>query len=486
VSDLVGYEAAVSFLRSKRGEGSPRRARLSKVAGLRLGFGAMVALLVFSAVEAYRIQDTASRQTAEIYHRFVQQGDTLYRIRRLLFMGSIYTRDFLLSQQGDRAEIFRKQLQALKADANATLDELQLTAAGNGSFPKVRANVQEFWTVLESTLGWTQEMRSSRAYQFVQSEVVPRRNAAGDLLRELATVNESVLKNSEAEFARSRRAAMFWLSGVVAFSVLLGLMVARFSLSYAGRLEREGLRRFEEVTQAKKDLEQLSARLLEIQEDERKRLSRELHDEIGQTLTALRIEISHALAGWRGGSPETQARLEQARALAEKTLQSVRNTSLLLRPALLDDLGLEPALQWQVEDFIRRSGIRCSFAGEGLQEPLPDAHKTCVYRVVQEALNNCEKHAGATEVRLRVRQTEQALTVQIEDNGRGFAVDKSGAPIGRAGLGILGMRERAANLGGVLKLESTEGKGTRLSLALPLIQPGARLEIPVAAGGVKS
>lgn len=210
-----------------------------------------------------------------------------------------------MSQQGDRAEIFRKQLQALKADANATLDELQLTAAGNGSFPKVRANVQEFWTVLESTLGWTQEMRRSRAYQFVQSEVVPRRNAAGDLLRELATVNESVLKNSEAEFARSRRAAMLWLSGVVAFSVLLGLMVARFSLSYAGRLEREGLRRFEEVTQAKKDLEQLSARLLEIQEDERKRLSRELHDEIGQTLTALRIEISHALAGWRGLARDT-------------------------------------------------------------------------------------------------------------------------------------------------------------------------------------
>ena len=483
---MLGYEAAVSFLRSKHGEGLPRRARLSKVAGLRLGFGGMIALLLLSAVEAHRIQDSASRQTAEIYHRFVQQGDTLYRVRRLLFLGSIYTRDFLLSHQGDRAAIFRKQLESLKADASAALDELQRTAGGNGSFPRVRANVQEFWAVLQSTLEWTEEMRRTRAYEFVQSEVAPRRNAAGDLLRGLVTVNESVLKSSEAEFARSRRAAMLWLSGAVAFSVLLGLMVARFSLSYARRLERESLRQFEEVAQAKKDLGQLSARLLEIQEDERKRLSRELHDEIGQTLTALRIEISHALAGWRVGTPETQARLEQARVLVERTLQSVRNTSLLLRPSLLDDLGLEPALQWQVEDFNRRSGIRCWFSGEGLQEPLPDAHKTCVYRVVQEALNNCEKHASATEVRLRVRQTEQALTVQIEDNGRGFAIARSGAPIGRAGLGILGMRERAANLGGALRLESTEGEGTRLSLSLPLAEPGARLEIPVAAGGVKS
>jgi signal transduction histidine kinase len=291
------------------------------------------------------------------------------------------------------------------------------------------------------------------------------------MVRELVDASQNALQQSEAEFARSRTTAMLRLFGMMGLCVLLGLAVVYFSLRYAGKAERESLQQFQQVTQAKQALEQLSARLLEIQEDERRRLSRELHDEIGQTLTALRIEISHAQAAWKAGSPAIQARLEQARSLAEKTVEIIRNISLLLRPSLLDDLGLEPALQYQVEDFSRRSGIRCSFSQDGLQEALPDALKTCVYRVVQEALNNCQKHAAATQVQLRVRQSEQTVTVHIEDNGRGFALDQSGNPAGSAGLGFLGMRERAASLGGSLKLDSALGQGTRLSLILPLAPP---------------
>ena len=459
--------------------------RLSRLAVLRLGFGGMIALLLFSALEAYRIQQTASRQTAETYHRFVQETDTLYRIRRALFLGSIYTRDFFLSNQRDGADTFRNQLQGLKAEADAALGQLQLATANQQLFSGLRANVQEFWTILEPPLGWSSEMRRARAFEFVQSEVAPRRSATGGMVRELVEASQNALRQSETEFARSRTTAMLRLFGMMGLCVVLGLVVVHFSMRYAGRAERESLLRFEEVTQAKRDLERLSARLLEIQEDERRRLSRELHDEIGQTLTALRIEISHAQAAWKAGSLAVPARLEQARSLAEKTVRTVRNISLLLRPSLLDDLGLEPALQWQAEDFSRRSGIRCSFSEEGLEEALPDTLKTCVYRVVQEALNNCQKHAGATEVQLRLRQTGQTLAVQIEDNGRGFAADQSGNPAGRAGLGILGMKERVASLGGSLKLESAEGKGTRLSLILPLAPPaqGAGIGLETAGKG---
>jgi signal transduction histidine kinase len=250
--------------------------------------------------------------------------------------------------------------------------------------------------------------------------------------------------------------------------ILLGLAVAHISLGHAGRLEREGVRRFQEVTQAKQDLEQLSARLLEIQEDERRRIARELHDEIGQTLTALRIEISRAQAAFKAGSASARDRLEEARALAEKTLKTVRDISLLLRPALLDDLGLAAALQWQSEDFSRRAGIPCRYSEEGLEDALPDAHKTCVYRVVQEALNNCEKHSGAGEVRLTVRQSGRELRVEIGDDGHGFRPDSQGNPAGVAGLGILGMRERAAMLGGTLEVETDPQRGTRVRLSLPM------------------
>jgi signal transduction histidine kinase len=161
-------------------------------------------------------------------------------------------------------------------------------------------------------------------------------------------------------------------------------------------------------------------------------------------------------------------RLRRARDLTEKTVQTVRNIALLLRPALLDDLGLVPALQWQLEEFIRRSGIGCDFSEEGVDDMLPDSVKTCVYRVVQEALHNCEKHAGANRVSIALRQLPESLAVEVRDNGCGFALNEKSMPHRKAGLGILGMRERAAKVGGILALETSPGQGTRLSLRIPL------------------
>jgi signal transduction histidine kinase len=157
---------------------------------------------------------------------------------------------------------------------------------------------------------------------------------------------------------------------------------------------------------------------------------------------------------------------------------------LLLRPALLDDLGLVPALQWQLEEFARRSGIGCEFSGDGVDDMLPDSVKTCVYRVVQEALHNCEKHAGANRVSVGLREHPDSLTVEVRDNGCGFELNEKSMPNRGAGLGILGMRERAARLGGTLTVETAPGMGTLLTLRLPLVatpavaaeQPGASSE----------
>ena len=458
-----------------------RGGRLGKPAVLRLGFAGMIALLVLSAAESYRIQQAASVQTAQIYRRFAEEMDTQTRLRRLLYLGSINTRDYFLSDEADRLEALRRQLRELRSEAAVELDRLRLAGSSSGSFAALREKVDDFWGILESTPERTSGMRGSQLHGYVQSEIVPRRNSAGAVLLELAGARQSALRAGEAEFQRSRQTALWRLLGMMGLCLALGLAVARFSLRHTARLEQESLRRLEEVTQAKRDLEQLSARLLEIQEDERRRIARELHDEIGQTLTALRIEISRAQAAWKAGSPETRDRLEEARLLAERTVDTVRNISLLLRPSLLDDLGLAPALQWQAEDFSRRSGIPCSFSEEGLEEALPDALKTCVYRIVQEALNNCEKHAGATAVTVVVCQRDGELAVQVADNGRGFALDRYGNPAGSGGLGILGIRERLARLGGSLNLESGAGRGTRLEIRLPVPRPSA--EASLAAAG---
>jgi len=440
------------------------RSRGSETSRFRFGFGVMIALLLVVAFEAYRIQESASRQADEIYRKYVRTGDTMAGVRRLIYLGSISARDYFLSRAPDRRETFRKQYQQLRAESAGLLDDFE-RSAGTGRRPaELRARVLEFWSAIEAAIQGPGSPGTADAYGFVQSEIVPRRTAASALLLELAEANEQAMRDSEAEFQSSRRGALYRLFAMVGLCVVVALVVARLSLGHAARSELESRLRFEEVAQARRDLQQLSARLLQIQEDERTRLSRELHDEIGQTLTALRLAISRALSWLPTQPPAAEASLEEARLLAEKTVETVRNISVLLRPSLLDDLGLEPALQWQAEDFSRRSGIRCGFSSDGLDENLPAAHRTCVYRVVQEALTNCAKHSAATHVDIHVRQADGELKLEVADNGKGFPMDAQRA----AGLGILGMRERAAALGGQLLLESAPGEGTRVSIRLPL------------------
>jgi signal transduction histidine kinase len=285
-----------------------------------------------------------------------------------------------------------------------------------------------------------------------------------------------MLENSEGEFAGTRRRAAEGLLLMLGLGVLLSVLVTRFSLRHADNLEREADRHFAAVEQAKQELQQLSARLLEIEEEGRRKLSRELHDEIGQTLALLQIEISHAQALLPGTPAELRDRLARSRELAERTVQSIRNISGVLRPALLDDLGLVPALQFQLEDFLRRSNIACEFTEDGVEDRLPDAVKTCVYRVVQEALHNCEKHSGASKVRVTVRQLDEYLLAEVEDDGHGFSSNAQRS----TGLGLLGMRERSANAGGTLVVDSAPGQGTRIALRIPLrssntVQPKAEV-----------
>jgi signal transduction histidine kinase len=204
-----------------------------------------------------------------------------------------------------------------------------------------------------------------------------------------------------------------------------------------------------------------SARLITVQEEERKRLSRELHDGVGQIITALKMELSRV----KGAADESDAvRLQRARAHADEALATIRNVSRLLRPTLLDDLGLEAALQWHVEDFGRRTGIHSElFYQLPSVGSLSDAVNTCVYRTVQEALNNCEKHSAARQVTVTVSDQPDGMWISVSDDGRGL----------RSGLGsqdqygIRGMRERAHILGGKLQVESEVGKGTTVILNLP-------------------
>lgn len=447
---------------------------LSKRAVLRTGYGAVIALLVLSAVEAYRIQVSVSEQHLEIYRHYVEQEAALAALRRNLWQAGTDVRDFFIETTPEQAVLLREQIAALKSDDAVALDRLAKSGVTPDVIVKLRRSLDEFWGIVDPVPRSMLELPNDRQFEFLQREIVPRRGELYSALLELAAADQQRLQENEREFAAARQLAARRLVALLAVSVLLGFLVARLSLRHAENLERQAEHHLAEVEQARGELQELSARLLEIEEEGRRQLSRELHDEIGQTLALLQIEISHAQSMLPAHPEVARERLQHARAFAERTVQTIRNMSLLLRPTLLDDLGLAPALQFQLEDFLRRSGIACEYVEEGVSDRLPDAVKTCVYRVVQEALHNCEKHSGAASVRVVVRQLPDTLIAEVEDNGRGFVLGER-----RKGLGLLGLRERAAAAGGSVVIDSAPGHGTRIALRIPLPAVADQKEVNV-------
>jgi signal transduction histidine kinase len=440
----------------------------TKRAALRTGYGAVIAVLVLSAIEAYRIQVSVSQQHLEIYRRFVEQDEALSTLRRNLWLAGNRVRDFFIDPTPSSGDELSKNMLALQAENDRALRVLAGYPRYRSVVPQLRASLGEFWAVVEPLPRTMLHATREEEMGFLAREVVPRRGELYNALRDLTLADQRMLQDSQGEFAGTRRRAAGRLLLMLGVGLLLSILVARLSLRHAENLEREADRHFAEVEQTRGELQRLSARLLEIEEEGRRRLSRELHDEIGQTLALLQIELSRAQAFPASPPAALREHLDRAHALAERTVQTIRNISGLLRPALLDDLGLVPALQFQLEDFLRRSGIVCEFVEEGVADYLPDPVKTCVYRVVQEALHNCEKHSGARKVRVSVRQFPEALVAEIEDDGTGFQMNDQHRPVRSAGFGLLGMRERAGNAGGSLIVDSAPGHGTRIALRIPL------------------
>jgi signal transduction histidine kinase len=432
----------------------------SKRTSLGTGFGVITGLLVLSTALAYRIQESFSERSVAIHRHYVQEQELVTSLRRVLYAAGISARDYLLSPEPRNPAQYLSVIYEFRSSADPSLKQLRQISASPTAVNELDTALKEFWTALAQTAHLGSGGPSS--YEFLQQQVVPPRTAAGRILQELETANHNALTSSEQEFSATKSAAASNLMWLLSCCLVVGVGVAWFSMQYSDHLEAEAARRFQEVLDAKVELERLSKRLMDIQEEERTRLSRELHDEIVQNVAVLKIEITQALAGMENS--RTREALTRARDLADRTVRVVRNISLLLRPSLLDDLGLGPALQWQTEDFQRRTGVPCEYIEENLGDSLPDAVNTCVYRVTQEALRNCEKHSGATYVKVRVNHEPGALTVEVSDNGHGFIPGRRDIQ----SLGVLGMRERAASLGGDLQINSVVGQGTTVRLHLPL------------------
>jgi signal transduction histidine kinase len=208
-----------------------------------------------------------------------------------------------------------------------------------------------------------------------------------------------------------------------------------------------------------------------VREEERTRLAREVHDQLGHALTALKMDLA-----WLGrrGHLDNPALAEQVRGMTElldETIREVRRMATSLRPPVLDDVGLVAAIEWQARDFETRTGISCRLTTELADRSLDRDVATAIFRIFQEALTNVARHSGASAIDVRLPGSPDQVVLVVEDNGRGITTDEMQ---GTTSLGILGMRERARLLGGDVTITGEPGAGTRVTVAVPAVHVEAR------------
>jgi len=326
----------------------------------------------------------------------------------------------------------------------------------------LRQGLDQYWSSIQQSL-ITSRMRHDQQKFFTELKNQPEKVL--DLAARIDALNQASLAREEQEAEGQQAKLREFAVAATLVLLLLELAIAIFSTAYMFRLDNVSEAERRRAEKAEQELRHLSNQLVRVQEEERKTISRELHDEVGQLLTGLRMELG-TLSHYHPDE-EFRKRLESVKRLAEEALRSVRNLALLLRPSMLDDLGLKPALHWQVKEFSRRCGIPVSLNIEGTLDNLPEALGLCLYRAIQEAMTNCVKHAEASRVTVVVKQEETRVIASVQDDGRGFDV-----LVRTPGLGLLGMTERVRALQGRMSVSSGPGSGTLISLEFPALDPG--------------
>jgi len=332
-----------------------------------------------------------------------------------------------------------------------------LSSEMRGQLDAVASAKHEYVSRARTVISWKEKDRHTLGPEYLSQQLAPMREKFVGTAREIAGLVRSLRASRNQTMANSIEHLEGLTGRILGGAVVLGLSLFAVAVWRFNHYEKEREVHMEHLGQAEEGLRALSLRLVESQELERKKLSRELHDEVGQILTALRVQLGQIDP--LGGA--SQSHLNLASDLAERSLRSVREMARGLRPAMLDDLGLAPALRWLGRDFSKNTVLDVDVRLEGEFESLDEPSRTCLYRVVQEALTNCVKHSGSAEARVLLHESPAEVVLTIEDSGAGFT---PGEP---SGIGLLGMRERVEELGGEFAVVSSPGGGTVVRANLP-------------------
>ena len=440
--------------------------RLRRSILLTLAFAGLLLLIGASAFAIGRNATAAQVRVAALHNAHFEAGNALAALRANVYLTGILTRDYLLDADPNHARQYADQFLKIRISTDdsfriltaSTPSELEKTA-----LERLRLEVETYLDPTRIALVLTLAEKNARSAKFLKERLRRREEieTLASQVEQMVTENFSRERERVTKADQDFRASLAWTT---AFALLLGIGIAGVTLARMVALERHS-------QVAESELRRLSAQVRTAQEQERKYLSRELHDQVGQMLTGLRMELSSMARTCGDSGSEFPSRIAHAMSIVEQTLRVVRDIAMLLRPSMLDDLGLTPALAWLIREISRASGMEIDAALDPALDRLPDAHRTCLYRVVQEALTNIAKHAGAHRVDVSLKATGGWVVGTIGDDGCGF---DTGA-VRRDGLGLIGMEERVRELGGHLRVISMMGQGTRAEFRLPVPKAGEKI-----------
>ncbi len=440
----------LSVQRSSLSEKSP-------TTGLLLGLViTLIAVLAYSAYITVQLGGLRKLQS-DMVDRGRKDSLQLLRLQNDLNTVALAMRDMLDAGEPYPLSAWSAQFERVRGDLDSALRREEQYAEVHRT-PEQRAylsqQLSQFWDAVDRMFALAQAGKENEARDQIRLSLQARQAALSTAVSRLLVENNEAEQQAAAQIAKiydgvQRQLYIFLAATLIA--------IALTSL-YLIRSNRQIFARLAALSEQRSDLAQ---KLISSQESTLRHISRELHDEFGQVLTAIGSLLGRVERQVPQGAPLRED-LKEVREIAQATLNNIRSLSQALHPVLLDEQGLESALDWYIPTVERQTGLQLHYEKSGTPFCVDNNAGVQIYRVLQEALNNVGRHSGAKEAWVRLTFSSHALALEVEDHGKGFSANAS-----HQGIGLVGMRERAELIGATLELSQRDGGGTALKLTVP-------------------
>jgi signal transduction histidine kinase len=436
----------------------------------RLGVGLGIILstfLVFAVYATHQVRWLENFQT-NVVQRNRKASLQLLRLQNDAYLLALSLRDMARAETAYPVREWKPEFARLESDMEDALrreSEFAVsTPIADQERAQLRIALQQFAAASDQVFSLAANGDEAKVREAARAELEPRRVQIAQTVIELLRLND----RAQDEAADRINAVYAGVKRDIFLLIALLFLLALGTGLYTFRANRRTFDRLRDLTERlslqSAQLRKLSWKLIEVQEDTLRQVSRDLHDEFGQILTGVGLMLRRVGKKAGGGDPGLTSELEAVKQVAEETLQRVRDQSQMFRPAVLDDFGLEQTLEWLARVFEKRSGMTVHFLATGSESALVPEESIHVYRIVQEALSNAARHARAQQAWVKVEGGSGELGLEIRDDGAGFDVARTQAE----GLGLMGMRERAEHLEGTFEVDSEPGRGTTIRVRIPL------------------